>query len=152
MHLVVVTPRGSKVDTDVAMVTVPGEIGELGILPGHRPLITSLAIGMLSYAEGGKTHHLATNEGFMEVHDDEVVVVTESAEEPDEIDAERARRSLDEADTALRDIDPYGDPVAWKQTQDKRARALNRLVVSRYATPEAIRIQQERQAREARGE
>lgn len=147
MHLVVVTPRGSKVDTDVAMVTVPGQAGELGILPGHRPLITSLAIGMVTYSDGGKVKHLATNEGFMEVHDDSVVVVTESAEEPDEIDAERAKRSLDSAESAIKAIDPHGDPVGWQQTLDKRARALNRLAVSRFATPEAIKIQQERAAR-----
>lgn len=147
MHLVVVTPRGSKVDVDVSMVTVPGQAGELGVLPGHRPLITSLAIGMLSYNEGGKVKHLATNEGFMEVHDDSVVVVTESAEEPDEIDAERAKRSLDAAEAALKTIDPHADAVGWEQTQDKRKRALNRLAVSRFATPEAIRIQQERAAK-----
>ena len=150
MQLVVVTPRGSKVDTDVAMVTVPGEVGELGILPGHRPLITALAIGMLSYNEGGKTRHLATNEGFAEVHDDKVVVVTESAEDPDEINAERARKALEDAEAKLKTIDPHADPVGWKQTNEKRARALNRLAVSRFATPEALRIQQERQAAQAR--
>ena len=145
MHLVVVTPRGSKVDTNVASVTLPGEMGELGILPGHRPLITSLNIGILSYSDGAKTKQLATNEGFAEVHDDEVVVVTESAEEPDEINTERAKRALDQAEAALKDIDPHADAVAWKQMQDRRLRALNRLALSRFATPEAIRIQQERE-------
>lgn len=147
MHLVVVTPRGSKVDTDVTMVTAPGEVGELGILPGHRPLITALAIGVLSYSDGGKTRQLATNEGFMEVHDDKVVVVTESAEEPDEINADRAKKALEDAEAKLKAIDPFADPVGWKQTNDKKARALNRLAVSRFATPEALRIQQERAAR-----
>jgi F-type H+-transporting ATPase subunit epsilon len=146
MRLVIVTPRGSKVDTDVSMVTVPGEMGELGILPGHRPLITALAIGVLHYTEGGKVKQLATNEGFMEVHDDEVVVVTETAEEPDEIDAERAKRSLDAAEAAIKSTDPYADPVGWKQLQDKRLRALNRLAVSRFATPEALRIQAKKSA------
>jgi len=147
MHLVVVTPRGSKVDTDVTMVTAPGEVGELGILPGHRPLITALAIGMLSYSDGGKTRQLATNEGFMEVHDDKIVVVTESAEEPDEINGDRAKKALDEAEAKLKSIDPFADPTGWKQTNERRARALNRLAVSRFATPEALRIQQERAAR-----
>jgi F-type H+-transporting ATPase subunit epsilon len=145
MHLVVVTPRGSKVDSDVTMVTVPGQIGELGILPGHRPLITSLAIGMLSYVQGGKTKQLATTDGFMEVHDDQVVVVTETAEDPDEIDAERAKKTLDATEALIKTLDPHADPVGWKQANDKRARALNRLAVSRFATPEAIRIQQEKQ-------
>ena len=146
MHLVVVTPRGSKVDTDVTMVTIPGEMGELGILPGHRPLITALAIGMLSYNEGNKVKQLATNEGFAEVHDDQVVVVTESAEEPDEIVPERAKKSLDEAEAAIKVGDPFADPTGWKQAQDRRARALSRLAVSRFATPEAVRYQQQRDA------
>ena len=146
MHLVIVTPRGSKVDTDVSMVTVPGEMGELGILPGHRPLITALAIGVLSYNEGGKVKQLATNEGFMEVHDDHLVVVTESAEEPDEIDADRAKRSLDAAEAAIKTIDQHADPVGWKQLHEKRQRALNRLAVSRFATPEALRVQAQKSA------
>ncbi|MBL8785983.1 MAG: ATP synthase F1 subunit epsilon [Deltaproteobacteria bacterium] len=146
MHLVIVTPRGSKVDTNVSMVAVPGEMGELGILPGHRPLITALAIGVLTYSEGGKVKQLATNEGFMEVHDDELVVVTESAEEPDEIDAERAKKSLDAAEAALKTVDQYADPVGWKQLQEKRQRALNRLAVSRFATPEALRVQAQKSA------
>jgi len=148
MHLVVVTPQGSKVDADVTMVTAPGEKGELGILPGHRPLITSLAIGTLAYHQGANVKSLATNEGFMEVHDDHVIVVTETAEEPDEIDAERAKKSLDLAEASLKKIDLHADPVGWSQTQDKRARALNRLAVSRFATPEAIRLQRERQAKD----
>lgn len=144
MLLTVVTPLGSKVNAQVASVTVPGELGELGVLPGHRPLITGLAIGMVTYVEGGKTRHLATTEGFMEVHDDEVVVVTQSAEDPDEIDAARAKKSLDAVEVLVKTLDPHHDPVGWKQAQDKRARAMNRLAVARFATPEALRIQQER--------
>jgi len=150
MHLVVVTPMGSKVDSDVTMATLPGELGELGILPGHQPLITGLAIGMLSYTEGGRTRHLATNEGFAEVHDDKIVVVTESAEEPDEIQTERAKKSLEAAEATLGKLDPFAEPVLWKQNHEKRLRALNRLAVSRFATPEALKIQQERAAAQAR--
>ena len=140
MHLVVVTPTGSKVDAQVTSVTVPGAVGELGILPGHRALITSLAIGQLSWTEGGKTHMLATNEGFGEVHDDEVVIVTESAESPDEIDPERARKSLEQAEAQLKVVDPFAEPFEYKQVQNKKARALNRLAVARHATPEALRV------------
>ena len=144
MHLVVVTPRGSKVDTDVTMVTVSGEMGELGILPGHRALITALSIGMLTYNEGGKTKHLATGEGFAEGHEDQVVVVTETAEDPDEIAIDRAKKALDESEALLKTVDPHADSVGWKQVSERRQRALNRLAVSRFATPEALRIQQER--------
>jgi len=139
MHLVVVTPRGAKVETETTMVTVPGAVGELGILPGHRPLITSLAVGILSWTEGGKTRYLATNEGFLEVHDDTIAVVTETAEEPDEIDGERARVTLEASEAALKTIDPQADPVTWQQTNDKRLRAQNRIAALKYATPSALR-------------
>ena len=139
MHLVVVTPMGSKVDAQVSAVTVPGAIGELGVLPGHRALITSLAVGQLTYVENGKSHLLATTEGFCEIHDDEVVCVTESAERPDDIEVDRAKRSLEQAEARLKQIDPATDPVEYKQAQAKRARALNRLAAQRFATPEAMR-------------
>lgn len=145
MHLVVVTPLGSKVDATVTTVTIPGAMGELGVLPGHRALMTSLAIGQLSWVEGGKTRYLATNEGFCEIHDDEVIFVTESAEAPDEIDAERAKKSLDAAEAHVKTVDPHAEPVEYKQAQNKRARALNRLAVARFATPEALRVQAKRE-------
>jgi F-type H+-transporting ATPase subunit epsilon len=141
MHLVIVTPGGSKVDTQATMVTVPGAVGELGLLPGHRPLISSLTIGLLSYQDGQRTHHLAINEGFVEVHDDKLAVVTETAEKPDEIDGDRARKSLEEADAKLKTLDPQADPVAWQQANAKRLRALNRIAALKFATPAALRAQ-----------
>jgi len=140
MRLRVVTPEGSKVDAQVTSVTAPGAIGELGILPGHRPLLTSLVVGKLSYLAGGQTHHLASNEGFLEVHDDEITVVTESAEEPDRIDVARSRAALAGAERDLGEIDPREQPEAFKLAQERKARALNRLRVAElHATPDALR-------------
>jgi F0F1-type ATP synthase epsilon subunit len=99
---------------------------------------------MLSFVEQGKTRHLATTEGFMEVHNDEVIIVTQTAEEPDEIDAARAKKSLEAVEAFAKTLDPHHDPVGWRQAQDKRLRALNRLAVARFATPEALRIQEQR--------
>ena len=80
MQLSVVTPMGSKVDTIVTQVTVPGEIGDMGILPGHRALLSSLGIGVLSYTSEGQVSYLAVNGGYVEVDDKGVIVVTETAE------------------------------------------------------------------------
>ena len=90
MQLRVVTPVGSKVDLAVTQVTVPGELGDMGILPGHRPLLSALGVGVLSYAADGATAYLAVNGGYVEVDDDGVIVVTETAESPDEIDIDRS--------------------------------------------------------------
>lgn len=139
MRLTVVTPQGSKLAVTASSVTVPGTVGELGILPGHRALITSLAVGKLAYVAEGKTHYLATNEGFMEVHDDHVTIVTQSAEVPDAIDVARAKKALESAERELAET-PASREVAYRTVRLRRARALNRIrVAEQHATPAALR-------------
>ena len=94
MQLSVVTPMGSKVDTTITQVTVPGELGDMGILPGHRALLSSLGVGTLSYTSEGRVAYLAVSGGYVEVDDGGVIVVTETAEAPEDIDVERAKASL----------------------------------------------------------
>jgi len=94
MQLRVVTPMGAKIETTASQVTVPGELGDMGILPGHRALLSGLGIGVLSYSSEGTTAHLAVNGGYVEVDDDGVIVVTETAETPEEIDVDRAKAAL----------------------------------------------------------
>ena len=94
MQLSVVTPMGSKVDTTITQVTVPGELGDMGILPGHRALLSSLGVGTLSYTSEGRVAYLAVSGGYVEVDDGGVIVVTETAEVPEDIDVERAKASL----------------------------------------------------------
>ena len=91
MQLSVVTPVGSKVDTTVTQVTVPGELGDMGILPGHRALLSSLGVGTLSYTVAGRVAYLAISGGYVEVDDAGVIVVTETAEAPEDIDVDRAK-------------------------------------------------------------
>ena len=85
----------------VNSVTVPGRGGELGILPGHAPLISDLQAGVLSYNEDGTTFQLHVSGGFVEVNGDHVSVVAEIAERPEEIDAARARRAREIAEKRL---------------------------------------------------
>src|SRR6266496_5040559 len=91
IQLEVVTPERRLLAEPVDMVTVPGLGGELGILPGHTPLISQLQTGVLSYAQDGKPFQLHVSGGFVEVRDDRVSVLAEVAERPEEIDAARAR-------------------------------------------------------------
>src|SRR5260370_24620060 len=95
IQLEVVTPERRLLAEPVDMVTVPGLGGELGILPGHTPLISELQTGVLSYIEDGKTFQLHVSGGFVEVRDDHVPVLSEGAERPEEIDAARARLSTE---------------------------------------------------------
>ena len=97
----VVTPERRVLDEPVDMVTVPGLGGELGILPGHTPLISQLQTGVLTYMQSGKSFQLLVSGGFVEVRDDRVSVLAEVAERPEEIDAARAKASREKWEKQL---------------------------------------------------
>ena len=99
--LEVVTPERRVLAESVEMVTVPGLGGELGILPGHTPLISQLQTGVLTYVQEGKNFQLHVSGGFVEIRDDHVSVLAEVAERPDEIDAARAKLSRDRVEKQL---------------------------------------------------
>ena len=101
LQLEVVTPERRVLDESVNAVTVPGRGGELGILPGHAPLISELQTGVLSYTEDGTTFQLHVSGGFVEVNDDRVAVLAEIAERPEEIDAARARLAREHVEKQL---------------------------------------------------
>ena len=134
MQLQIVTPKGSKVEAEITEVTAPGVVGDLGILPGHRPLLTALGIGVLSYKADGADANLAVNGGYLEVADDHVVVITETAETPDEIDVTRAETALDTARKELEGLDPNRGEAVAAAVADMR-RAENRIAVSRLQGP-----------------
>jgi F-type H+-transporting ATPase subunit epsilon len=101
IQLEVVTPERRVLDEAVDMVAVPGANGELGILPGHTPLISQLQSGVLSYMPGGTTQRLHVSGGFVAVNDDRVSVLAEVAERPEEIDAARARLAREHYEKTL---------------------------------------------------
>jgi F-type H+-transporting ATPase subunit epsilon len=102
LHLKVVTPSRVAVDEEVDEVTLPGAVGALGILPGHTPLLVALRIGELSYRQGMREHFLALQWGFAEVANDQVSVLAEVAELPEEIDVEAARAERSAAEEGMR--------------------------------------------------
>jgi F-type H+-transporting ATPase subunit epsilon len=104
LRLELVTPYKKALSEEVDEVTAPGTLGEFGILPGHTPLLTTLKIGELSFRRGGEIFHLAVNWGYVEVEDDKVTVLVETAEPADEIDLERARAAMGRAEEALRKL------------------------------------------------
>ncbi len=101
LHLVVVTPSRQVLTEEVDEVRLPGTLGELGVLPGHTPLLTSLGTGPLAYFQGSRPSRLAVHGGFAEVLPDRVTVLATIAESPGEIDVGAARTALAEAEAAL---------------------------------------------------
>jgi F-type H+-transporting ATPase subunit epsilon len=103
-QLEIVTPEKKVVDTAAEEVQIPGKNGYLGILPGHAPLITELAVGEITYREassGSNEQRLAVAWGFAEVLPDKVTILAETAERPSEIDVERARKAKQRAEERL---------------------------------------------------
>lgn len=104
LKLELVTPYKRVLSEEVDDIQAPGTIGELGILPGHTPLLTTLKIGELTYRKGNETFHIAVNWGHMEVDNDRVSVLVETAEVADQIDLARAKEALSQAEAALKKL------------------------------------------------
>ena len=100
-QLEIVTPEKKVVDTAAEEVQIPGKNGYLGVLPGHAPLITELAVGEIKFRSGSEEQRLAVAWGFVEVLPDKVTILAETAERPSEIDVERARKAKERAEQQL---------------------------------------------------
>ncbi len=121
LKLEMVTPYKRVLSEEVDEVTAPGSIGELGLLPGHTPLLTNLKIGELSYRKGGQSFHVAVNWGYLEVENDTVTVLVETAEPADQIDLARAKEALGRAEAALKKLSPEDKDFLVMQAALERA-------------------------------
>jgi F-type H+-transporting ATPase subunit epsilon len=131
--LEIVTPEKKVVDTAAEEVQIPGKNGYLGVLPGHAPLITELAVGEITFRENSGSgsnsneQRLAVAWGFVEVLPNKVTILAESAERPSEIDVERAREAKVRAEQML----ASGDiTVDVERALDALRRAETRLEVA----------------------
>lgn len=107
MKLDVVTPEGSKItDMETGELTLPGILGEMGILPGHVAMMAGLGAGPMLVQTDSGTQLFAISGGFVEVLDENVRVLTETCEKHDEIDADKAKRKLATATEKLEPLSP----------------------------------------------
>jgi F-type H+-transporting ATPase subunit epsilon len=129
-QLEIVTPE-KKVVQDVAEeMQLPGKNGYLGILPGHAPLITELAVGAITYRNGADTHHLAVAWGFAEVLPEKVTVLAETCEMAGEIDVQRAEKAKQRAEEHLQSANPETD---YQRATNALLKAEARLDVAKKA-------------------
>jgi F-type H+-transporting ATPase subunit epsilon len=126
LRLEVVTPYGSVLKDEVDEVVLPGSMGELGILPGHTSFVTTLRIGMLSYKKDGVSGYVFVNSGYLEVNDDNVLVLADSAERSEDIDVERAKAAMKRAEENLK----RKKAVDFAMEQAALERALARIEVA----------------------
>ena len=103
-QLTVLTPARTLLKTRVESLTAPGSEGYLGILAHHAPLITALMPGKLTVKDAvGSSRIYALSGGFLEVSNNAATVLADAVEEPERIDADRARRAADRARERLKD-------------------------------------------------
>ncbi len=124
LDLQVVTPRRVVDQCRATSVVVPGTLGHMGIWPRHAPAMVALRPGMLRYRVGDESRLMAIGGGFVEVSADQVVILADSAERPDEVDVERALAARQRAERRL--SDPSGD-VDHARARAALERALARL-------------------------
>lgn len=101
LQLEIVTPEKLAFQDEVDTVVLPGSEGELGVLPHHAPLISTLGAGELRLRKGGQEESFAIMGGFLQVLPDKVVVMAEMADMASDIDLEKAQEARRQAEQAL---------------------------------------------------
>ncbi len=108
-QLEVATPERLLVNEEVTEAELPGKDGYMGVLAGHAPLLSALGAGVLTYQSGAEERVLAIDGGFVEVFDNHVRVLADHAEFGRDIQAESARRQLDQALEAMKKANQQPD-------------------------------------------
>ena len=102
----VVTPERIIYSGPVDMVTLPGGAGQMGILKGHAPLLSTLTVGEIVMHEGAEQSFIAVSGGVVEVRPDKVTILADVAESAEDIDEDRAQAALDRAQESLAENPP----------------------------------------------
>jgi len=127
IELQIVTPDKLLVHEQVDEVEVPGSEGYFGVLPGHTPMLASLAVGEMWYRKGQEKTYLAIAFGFCEVLPDRVTILAQLAERAEEIDVSRAEESKKRAESRL--TAPRAD-VDYERAHAALVKSLARLQVA----------------------
>jgi len=128
IELEIVTPERQVVKDRAEEIQIPGRNGYLGVLPGHAPLITELAVGEITYTNAGVSTRLAVAWGFAEVLPDRVTILAEAAELAGDIDVPRAEAARDRAQQRLIEAE---DSAGYEQASLALARAEARIAVAK---------------------
>ncbi|MDB6094176.1 MAG: atpC [Verrucomicrobia bacterium] len=117
LTLEIVTPEARVYSDTIDTVVIPTTTGEVGILPGHIPLLTQIENGELRVTKNGVTHWLAVSGGFAEVEDDKVHVLAENAITEEKIDEHAVEAAMQRAEQQLKDAKDI-DPQQYEHLQN----------------------------------
>jgi F-type H+-transporting ATPase subunit epsilon len=130
IELQIVTPEKMLVREQVDEVEIPGTDGYFGVLPGHTPMLASLAVGELWYRKGQEKTYLSIAYGFCEVLPERVTILAQLAERAEEIDVARAEEARKRAEARL--TAAKGE-VDYERARSALVKSLARLQVSSRA-------------------
>jgi F-type H+-transporting ATPase subunit epsilon len=123
LTLEIVTPERRVLSVTADEVRAPGALGSFGVRQDHEPFMSSLEPGRLTYVEGGREHHYAVGGGFLQVADNKVIVLADTAEAAQDIDVERARRAFEESQEKLLKMTEQDERHALESARVRRAAA-----------------------------
>jgi F-type H+-transporting ATPase subunit epsilon len=123
LTLEIVTPEKRVLTATTDEVRAPGVQGGFGVRPGHASFMTALEPGQLTFVQGGQEHHFAVGGGFLQVADNKVIVLADTAEAASDIDVERAKRAYGEASERVRAMTEQDENYAVESARVRRATA-----------------------------
>ena len=123
----IVSPEGNVLKEDVEFVVLPSELGELGILPNHAPLIAGLDVGVIRYTLNSTIKRVAITGGFVEVIDNSVTVLADTAELSEEIDLTRA---VEAKERAMKRLAARSNEIDIRRAEYALRRAMARIKAS----------------------
>jgi len=134
---IVTAERTLLAEEGVDFISAPGTKGRLGILPQHTPLLTTLEPGELRYRRNGEEVHVAISGGFLQVAEDQVIILADTAERADEIDEARAEAARLKAEELLRKKESLTQDDL-RRAESSLRKAIVRLRVVRYRRPRRV--------------
>jgi F-type H+-transporting ATPase subunit epsilon len=131
LHLEIVTTERTVFDGPADMVTVPGGGGEMGILPNHAPVLSTLKSGELRVKTGAEVQEFAIGGGFIDIHNNRVIILADSAERADEIDIARAEAARMRAEDILKTPPPNKEELVKVEAAFRRSQVRLRVAQHR---------------------
>ncbi len=123
LSLDIVAPERRVLSVSCDEVRAPGAQGGFGIRQNHEPFMSSLVPGRLTYVEGGREHHYAIGGGFLQVADNRVIVLADTAEAAGDIDLARARVAFQQSQERLLALTEQDQNHAVESARVRRAAA-----------------------------
>jgi F-type H+-transporting ATPase subunit epsilon len=131
LSLTVVTREKKILEADAHEVILPAADGQIGVLPGHTPLLTMLRIGEMIYRYGSEQHHFVLSWGFAEILPDRVIVLAEGAIRAEDIDPAHAELMRQQAERELASLASHDEGFALAEARLEESIAMIHVATSR---------------------